>query len=272
MRKVICIFLSLIPFIFLNSCITRGGSQVADSANEESVTPIINTTDQMNNLEGSESSSKPYAKVYYNVIANLINQLGFYTENDEYMWGDDMGFVRGDLIDFDGDGTPELVCIYRKEYFHNVAIYHYADNQAKLLVDELTGDAITGDNTSQIYFGNINGKPYINTENCVWGEKENIRIFSIENGKLKIKTFKADAEVDDVLKRYFNCMIDSNFVTQEDYILQKKFYDNDVYWNQIIENGEYRDYTKDDAVKFIKSLALDAGISEQLVNTLLNSK
>jgi hypothetical protein len=237
------------------------------SASIESEAPIT-AISPINSFEDNESASKSYAKAYYDVVANIINHVGFYSENDDYEWQYDMGFVRGDLIDFDGDGIPELVCIYRKEYFHNVSIYRYSNDQAELLVDELTGNSIIGDNISHIFFDNINGKPYIDTENCVWGKEENIKIFSVENGKLIIKTFNAQAEVNDGLKRYFKCIIDGDSVSLEDYIAQKEYY-NGVYWNQIFENGEYRDYTKDDAVKFIKSLANDAGIREDKVNNLL---
>jgi hypothetical protein len=165
--------------------------------------------------------------------------------------------------------VPSAISIgkpYAGAYYNIVA-----DNQTELLVDELSGNAMTGDNCSDISFVTVDGKRYVAIGNCDWGAIERIKIFTIENGVLKVKKFNADAEMDDVLKGYNNCTIDDKPVTEEEYIAQKAYYLNGdgVLWSGVEENGKYRNYTKDDAIQFIKSLAADAGISEESVNTLL---
>ncbi len=215
----------------------------------------------------NKNNADDYANAYYNVVINLIDQYGFYDEDEEYEWQSNMGFIRGDLIDFESDGIPELVCIYRKEYFHNICIYRYQDNQAILLVDELTGDSILGDNWSDIRFTDIDGITYILTQKCDWGRTEYINIYTVNKGVLETLKFHADAQVIENrgphVEHYLNCLINEVTVSENEYRTQKEFYYKDfAYW--------MIDYEQDDAIQFIKSLATEAGISDNEIDNLIN--
>ncbi len=285
------IALFVISCTFLCSCntqkestVTNDGNQTAysnemvASSSDETETPAISAASPNASTDVNESTAKTYANAYYNIIKDLIEQYGFYDEYDEFGWQYDMGLVRGELIDFEEDGIPELVCLYKKEMFHNIRIYHYSNNQAELLVDELTGDYLLGDNCSDIYFTKIDGKPYILTQNCDWGRIERIKVFTLDIEELQTIEFYADANVIDEtypqVEQYLNCVINGKSVSEEEYIDQKEYYyqdtQNKIYWRYIKDDDGYHDYEQADAVEFIKSLAADAGISETEVDDVLS--
>lgn len=219
----------------------------------------------------SEDVVKAYSAAYYDVVEGIIDQYGFYTNSSMYCC---QGFVRGYLIDFEGDGIPELVCIYGKWYFENVRIYRYTGGQAVLLVDELTGNAILGDNWSDIYYNIIDEKPYILTQNCDWGKTEKIKIFTVDKGALVTTEFYADALIfHECIIHYFNCRINDKNVSEDAYIAQKEYLYKDAQsWGYEKENGDWHDYDKDDAIWFIKSLAADAGVGDAKVDALLGGE
>lgn len=263
-------------FLLLNGC---GQPAVTASPTVANPSPIptekASDTPAINNPSPTPSpikvDSKEYSKAYYDVVASIIKQYGFSAYNSTK--GLFMGFQRGDLIDFDQDGVPELFCVYAKELHLNICIYRYDGSKAELLVDKLTGNSLLGDGTASIEFANINGKSYILSQDCVRRKTEIINIFTVDNGKLQTITFTADVQLkEETVVHYLHCMIDGNNVSEEDYIAQKKYYYKKTsVWDDVIENGKYRVYTRDDASRFIKSLASTAGVSESEVNVLLQS-
>lgn len=250
-----------------------------DVSSSSSALETTATTASPPTLEPEVTSAlleKEYAKAYYDVITRLISQYGFYYDDADYEWGQ-MGFYRGDLIDFENDGIPELVCIYRREYFHNICIYRYTGNEAVLLADELAGDSILGDNWSDIRYNQTNRKPYALIQDCDWGEFERIKVFLIENGALITKIFTSDVTPEEdengaPYVKYLTFHIDGREVTEDEYFKQKEYYlESAIWWAGLSEDGEYRAYEKDDAAKFVKMLAASAGVGEAQVNELLSA-
>jgi hypothetical protein len=97
--------------------------------------------------------------------------------------------------------------------------------------------------------------------------KERIIAYTVENDTLSTITFNADAKVVDdesrYVERYLNCMINEKAVSENEYIAQKDiYYQNSLSWLFIKENGENRNYERQDAVDFIQILAANAGIDE----------
>lgn len=199
--------------------------------------------------------------------------MGFYGINSKC--GYFLGFYQGKFIDFDNDGVPELFCGYYKEFNPNICIYHYDGRKVVLLADKLTGNVLIGEGTCYIEYADIDGKPYILWQD--WEKeavkKEVINIWTVKNDELRTKRFQANVQLkEESILHYFNCMVDDEKVSEEEYNFQKKvYYQKSLKWHKVNENGKYRDYTKDDASQFIKSLASTAGVSESEVNALLKS-
>ncbi len=212
--------------------------------------------------------SKNYSKAYYDVIADLIHQYGFLEYHDE----GPAGLYRGDLIDFENDGVPELVCVFRKDYFHTVSIFRYENGKAEELVSELAGESADGYLLSEIRFAEIDGKHYILTQNNDSAKSEKIKALTVENGALKTEVLCADTEggKEAGVSQYLNCRIDDKSVSEEEYSSRKEnYYRNATFWYEIIDEDGNRCDPEDYDVQLIKSLAAGAGISEGEVNKLV---
>jgi hypothetical protein len=276
MKRIISCLLLLLPFVFLNSCAGRDETgKVTPSPiptptqTEITENPISVPTPFPENSSERADFLKLYSAEYYQVIKTLINEYGFYSEDEQY---GKMGFLQGMLIDFEDDGTPELVCIYRKDFFCNVSIYRYTADGIVLLQDVSTGDSLFGDNISAISFAYVDGKHYLVTQNCDWSKTERVYVFSVEKGVLQTKSFYAESDTEDIappVYKLYNCKIDNEDVTEETYTTEKEYYyQNALNWNQLNDGDTYRFYEKNDAVQFITLLATDAGISRDDVDNI----
>lgn len=260
-RVYILIPLLLALVLLLSCCMKPEEGHVPSSGNE---------------LETPTNISVPYSKAYFDIVVSLIREYGFYTKNERF---GDMGFIRGDLIDFEKDGIPELVCIYRKEFFNNICIYTFSENHAALLVDQLTGDSILGDNFSQIKYAEIDNVQYILTQKCDWGKVERIYVYTVNGNLLHTTELYAETQIKEedngpFIDSYLNCRINNKSVTEEEYITQMEYFYKDykktIMWDRIKENDDIRDYTKDDAIQFVVTLANDAGNKEDEALKLVN--
>jgi hypothetical protein len=208
------------------------------------------------------------------VVSGVIKKYGFYIEDPVYY-----GFLRGDMIDFDNYGMPELVCIYQKrgtvQDRQSVSIYRYKNDAAELLIDKQTGNGIFLGGEPCVEFAYIDGKTYIITEDSVRGKTENLYIYTVENGMLKTINISADftlkKDEDYTVNHYLNCTIDGKSVSEEEYRAQRDYYRKDALKWLYVDASKRSSYSKGYEALCIKNLAKNAGISESEVSELLTS-
>lgn len=223
-------------------------------AEEQTSQKVEKTSETLPAIESLEFAHD-YGKAYYAAIQELSDEFGFY-ENIVKVgyWDYDSnyefyGFCDGRLMDFDKDGIPELIVVSKES--DNVVertayIYRFDGEKAEQVFEMVAGNSIYGDNVAYIEHRSIENQDCLWVENCDWGDYENIKAFTIENGVPIIRTFNADETADmESGPQYDNCKIDGESVSTEAYLAEKERYQY-VDWCQ--------GFTKEEALEFIETL------------------
>lgn len=176
---------------------------------------VDRTTDTIDGFDDSEANKsgavgKDINAAYYDIIANYNKRYGYaeYKEKGGKAYIDGLAIV--DLIDFDGDGTKELIVVYNKgikvrttdkkgnylaklKYKYYIEIYKYNGNGA-VRVYENEGLSGKKNNSKDIYYmvKYDDGKYYLCTNTFSSGEYGNEESATSSILKLKKNTFKTD--------------------------------------------------------------------------------
>jgi hypothetical protein len=113
--------------------------------------------------ENTEEFVANIYEVYYNVLSNEVDEYGIVDENDESFWQHSLGLHYAEIIDFDNNGTSELLYIVGEEEFLSIYIYGFKDEAIRYFKGEsiigLSGHNMFGiaeSNTGIKYLSNHN--------------------------------------------------------------------------------------------------------------------
>lgn len=180
--------------------------------------------------------STTYASEYKKVIENIINDFGVSVKS-QYNDNNTNGFVYAELIDFDGDSTPELYTCYKKNAektsakdVYVEAIFCYSNGKTFKIYED--SNDLTPDYCGTIYYTN-NGKTYMLRENSAkfssYNYSNEAELYHMD---IQLKQFK-NGSFEDVINVYSSDVYTKN----QDFLTQKNYTEENSYFVDYFEVG-----------------------------------
>ncbi len=169
--------------IFPNAYVKYSGKRVYDETTEVSKTT-------------KASSSSSISSAFYAKVEEYEAKYGTFKRTSPYVTG--VSYVG--LIDFDADGTDELLMVYndnkKTSDNFNYVVFAYSNGEAVKIADRnvLTGDYDTSKNIA-IYYSNDDGRAYISEVYDFEYEFVKSNLYS-KDGLSFVKSYKLDARED----------------------------------------------------------------------------
>ena len=197
--------------------------------------------DEAQTPDGQETEDTPtYEEAYCDVLTYLIGEYGqvheVIDENlNDYCY-DYAGLEYAELIDFEGDGVPELVCgcLHKEgkkdDMEDKLFIFQYQDGTAKEIFSTPYENEFPYFENPFLYTGMKDEKPYLMIMNLKAGggydalDLQRVSILTIENGKLQTKTALGLIKpmwgygFDQVSYIYPACKLEDKYVSVKDYL------------------------------------------------------
>lgn len=252
-RGLLIVVLILVLIIMTTVACNRDEKNTGKDLTSNDKTDNNDKTGIENGTNTKDEEAIDYKTLYLEEFNSLIDRFGKYDDSES---GNAVKGVKyGDLIDFDGDGIPEMLVAHDSR----VLLYRIENGEVKSIYDERAGDRYLGREIFSISINRDTDPPCLivyRSEHIL--AEDRAEILTVKNGEIQKQEICArvrdGVEDEDTVEEeeFENFSIDGETVTEEEYY--------EIY-NSLVKDAEDIDLTysqepatKDNLEDFIKLL------------------
>ena len=205
---------------------------------------------------GALPSGARIGEAYDAAAQNLVSSYGMYSVSGG---GEPSGFIRGMLLDLDGDGTDELLCFYRtkSDTYARVELFKYQGGRALPLLDAQAGEGFGAPNgSSGLFLNTVGGKTYLLVDRGRDFVYQHMYAYRLVGGVLTHTEFYAQTTLTDASNSKVSlglCSVDGQEVDSGSYVSQYLACCSGMQ-SFLFDSAKNRNCTADDAQAFLASL------------------